>query len=68
MCEEIPVCLVQGVARRVGITHSSDRQRGLTCIVWDGKVVWDDWLGHVQALMQDPDWRLMTRFNVDLQT
>lgn len=52
----------------MAITHYSDKQKGITVIVWDGKVVWGDWLRHVQDLMVDPHWRSMQRFIADLQS
>jgi hypothetical protein len=52
----------------MAITHYSDKQKGITVIVWDGKVVWSDWLRHVQDLMVDPHWRSMQRFIADLQS
>ena len=52
----------------MAIAHYSDKQKGITVIVWDGKVVWGDWLRRVQDLMVDPHWRSMQRFIADLQS
>ena len=52
----------------MAIAHYSDKQKGITCIVWDGQVVWDDWLRHVQDLTVDPHWLSMPRFIADLQS
>jgi len=52
----------------MGIIHLSDRQRGVSFIVWDGEVTWEDWLRHVNALVVDPDWPVIPRFIADLQS
>ena len=52
----------------MAITHYSDKQKGITIIVWDGTVVWDDWLEHVQELVIDPHWRSLPRFIADLRS
>jgi hypothetical protein len=52
----------------MGILHYSDRQKGVIYVVWDGKVTWDDWREHVQVQVSDPDWSIIPRFIVDLQS
>ena len=52
----------------MAIIHESDGQRDMTFIVWDGEVIWDDWLKHMEELMADPEWRRLPRFIADLQT
>jgi hypothetical protein len=52
----------------MGIIHLSDRQRGVSFIVWDGEVTADDWLRHIKALVADPDWPAIPRFITDLRT
>jgi len=52
----------------MGIIHECDRQKAITFIVWDGKILWDDWLKHVERFNADPDWRACSHFLADLQT
>jgi hypothetical protein len=59
---------VKGNLPHMGIIHSCDTQRGVTFIVWDGIVTWDDWRQHVAKLLADPGWFATPRFIVDVQT
>lgn len=52
----------------MGIIHECDSTQGVTFIVWDGAILWDDWLKHAQTLMDDPEWLKMSRFLVDMQS
>jgi hypothetical protein len=52
----------------MAIAHLSDKPKGITFIVWDGKVIWDDWLQHVQDLIADPHWLSTQRFIADMQS
>ena len=52
----------------MGILHYSDRQKGIVFVVWDGQVTWAYWYKHVRMLLADPDWPMISRFIVDLQS
>ncbi len=52
----------------MGILHFSDRQKGVTFIVWDGIVTWDDWREHVLRMTGDPAWESTPLFIADLQS
>jgi hypothetical protein len=52
----------------MGIQHFSDQQKGVTFIVWDGTVTWDDWREHVLRLAGDPAWKKTPLFIADLQS
>jgi len=52
----------------MAITHYSEKQKGIIYIVWDGEVVWEDWLRHLRDIMADPDCRSVPRFIADLQS
>jgi hypothetical protein len=52
----------------MGIVHHIDRQKGVVLVVWDGQVTWANWYEHARVLRADPDWPMIQRFLVDLQS
>jgi hypothetical protein len=52
----------------VSISYRLDKQRGVTCAVWDGLVTADIFLAHARRLLADPDWPPGGRHLSDLRT
>jgi hypothetical protein len=48
----------------MSILHYSDRQKGVVFVVWDGQVTRAHWREHVQRLLADPDWPMISRLGM----
>jgi hypothetical protein len=40
----------------MSIVYEIDKRKGITYVVWDGRIGADEYLAHVERLLSDPDW------------
>src|SRR5688572_946332 len=52
----------------MGIKYRADREKQIIFVVWDDVVTADTWFEHIDRLIADPLWPLISAMLVDLRT